>query len=200
MAKRTRFAGCAALVAALVAGCSTPPSPYCSVENWVIRQNAVPSYFAAYDVIYVYPALARSADRRSDASADWSPAALSKLHDFISTRTEKAFGRKVRVFAPIIHRTGDEAAVRETQEAIRFYLENYHQPERPYVLVAHPSGADCLYAALESFDGLVSPRGGFVAAYLPGLSDGLLARLAQDFDGGGGAKLYARPATVLTRA
>lgn len=55
MKSRIPIAAEVVLLAGILVGCKTPPSPYVSVENWVIRQNAVPSYFADYDVLFLYP-------------------------------------------------------------------------------------------------------------------------------------------------
>lgn len=207
MARWIRLALGAALAFGVAAGCSSPPSPYRSVANWAIRQNAVPSYFAAYDVLFIYPYVLCSADRGADAPSD--RAAAAALHDCASFLTEEVFGRTARVFAPVVHRTaparfaaaaasadGVEAlraaaapSVRETVEAIRFYLKTYHEKGRPYVLLGHGQGAFCLYEALRRLDGEIAPEDGFVAAYLPDLPAAALRRLDEDF-----AKGDVRPA------
>ena len=180
-------------------GCASTPSPYFYVKNWVIRENAVPSYFAEYDLIFIYPRIARSGDRLPDLPAD--RLTLSYAHDFAEYLTQEAFGKKVRVFAPVIHRTEDslyarllaektedwddteaEAAIEEVVEVIRFYLKTYHAPKRPYVLLGHDQGSVLLYEALKELEGEVRPDDGFVAAYLPELPDFMIARVAEDFD------------------
>ena len=180
-------------------GCASTPSPYFYVKNWVIRENAVPSYFAEYDLIFIYPRIARSGDRLPDLPAD--RLTLSYAHDFAEYLTQEAFGKKVRVFAPVVHRTEDslyarllaektedwddteaEAAIEEVVEVIRFYLKTYHAPKRPYVLLGHDQGSVLLYEALKELEGEVRPDDGFVAAYLPELPDFMIARVAEDFD------------------
>ena len=181
-------------------GCSSTVSPYFYVKNWVIRENAVPSYFAEYDLLFIYPRLARSGDRLPDLPADRRTLAYS--HDFAEFVTQEAFGKKVRVFAPVVHRTEDsvyakllaekpedwddtevEVAIAEVVEVIRYYLETYHMEKHPYVLLGHGQGSVLLYEALKELEGEVRPDDGFVAAYLPELPDFLLARVAEDFDG-----------------
>ena len=189
-----------ALLGLFGVGCSSTVSPYFYVKNWVIRENAVPSYFADYDLIFIYPRIARSGDRLPDLPAD--RLSLSYTHDFSAFLTQEAFGKKVRVFAPIVHRTEDSVyarllaektedwddteaaiAIAEVVEVIRYYLETYHMEKHPYVLLGHGQGSVLLYEALKELEGEVRPDDGFVAAYLPELPDFLLARVAEDFDG-----------------
>lgn len=199
MKKIIQIAANVALFAGLLAGCATPPSPYVSVENWVIRQNAVPAYFAAYDVIFLYPYIGRSADRLPSVPSDRASAAY--LHDFTAFVTQEPFGKKVRVFAPIVHRTKDGefaaltadegndgwlktaagASIRETIEAIRYYLTTYHQPGHPYILLGHAQGSLYLYEALREMSDEIRPEDGFVAAYLPDLPNAALRRIEEDF-------------------
>lgn len=154
-----------ALVLGLLAGCSTPPSPYSHVENWVVRQNAVPTYFAAYDVIFVAPGTEPSATRR---------------YGRVTAQTQ-SFGRGARVFAPLVRAVTEAESVRETAEAIRFYLETYHPEGRPYVFVgAGESGARALAGALEELGTTVSPDAGFVAAYPPALPGAAAEAVAAD--------------------
>ena len=189
-----------ALAGLFFVGCSSTPSPYSYVKNWVIRENAVPSYFAEYDLIFIYPRLARSGDRQPDLPAN--RLTLSFAHDFSAYLTQEAFGKKVRVFAPVVHRTEDsvyakllaektedwddtevEVAIAEVVEVLRYYLETYHMEKHPYVLLGHDQGSVLLYEALKELEGEVRPDDGFVAAYLPELPDFLLARIAKDFGG-----------------
>ena len=192
----------------MLAGCGTP-SPYSYVKNWVIRANAVPSYFAEYDVIFIYPRISRSADRLPDLPPD--RVTLSFVHDYAAFVTEEAFGKKARVFAPVIHRTEDSVFARllaegtddwmetearpsidETVEAIRFYLENYHEERRPYILLGHDQGSILVYEAVKRLEGTVRPDDGCVAVYLPELPAPLLKRIPNDFDSGGTGK-YLSP-------
>lgn len=188
-----------ALLGQFFVGCSSTVSPYLYVKNWVIRENAVPAYFAEYDLLFIYPRIARSGDRWPDLPAN--RLTLSYVHDYAEFVTQEAFGKKVRVFAPVIHRTEDsvyarlleekteewddteaQPAIEEVVEVIRFYLKTYHTPKRPYVLLGHGQGSVLLYEALKELEGEVRPDEGFVAAYLPELPDFMIARVAEDFD------------------
>ena len=183
--------------ALLLGGCSTP-SPYSYVSNWSIRQNATPAYFAEYDVLFFYPCLSRSADRWPDLPPDHT--AYSYAYEFTKFMTQDVFGRKARVFAPIVHRTDDRAfdalvvsnvesyvesaaarEIDETVEAIEYYLENYHEEGHPYVLIGHGQGAVLLYEAVKRLKGVVRPDDGCVAVYLPELPAPLVRLIPEDF-------------------
>ena len=198
----TRFGLVLSFVVALAtAGCSSVRVPYGHVENWIIRQNAVPCYFADYDVIYIWPIVERAAVRGSDINFDKK--AVSFRRDFVSFLTTDAMGNKARVFAPIIHEmnrdqydvleateesdwseTDAAPSIEEVVEAIRYYLETYHPDGRPYVLIGHGQGSAILYEALKELDGDVEPKDGCVAAYLPNLPPAMISRIPADFDEG----------------
>ncbi len=197
MVRSSRFHILAVIVALFLGGCSTP-SPYSYVANWSIRQNAVPSYFAEYDVLFFYPCISRSADRWPDLPADHT--AYSYAYEFTKFMTQDVFGRKARVFAPIVHRTDDDvfgalavsnvesyvesASAREIDEAveaIEYYLDNYHEEGHPYILIGHGQGAVLLYEAIKRLAGVVRPDDGCVAVYLPELPPSLIRRLPEDF-------------------
>ena len=75
-------------------------------------------------------------------------------------------------------------SVRETIEAIRFYLKTYHQPGHPYVLLGHGQGALYIQEALKELEDEVLPSDGFVAAYLPNLPEVAFRQLGADFSEG----------------
>ena len=196
----TRFASLVSFAAVVAAsGCSTEVRvPYGHVENWIIRQNAVPCYFAEYDVLYIWPSVERSAVRDSDINFDKE--AVSFRRDLVSFLTTDAFGNKARVFAPIVHEmdrdlyasleqagladwseTDARPSVEEVVEVIRFYLETYHREGRPYVLIGHGQGSLMIYEALKELDDEVTPEDGCVAVYLPNLPTALISRIPVDF-------------------
>ncbi len=184
--------------AVVSSGCSSVRIPYGHIENWIIRQNAVPCYFAEYDVLYIWPTVERSAVRDSDINFDKE--AVSFRRDFVSFLTTDALGNKARVFAPIVHtmdtnlyarlekaelsdwsETDAAPSIEEVVEVIRFYLETYHPEGRPYVLIGHGQGSLMIYEALKELDDEVTPEDGCVAAYLPNLPTALIARIPVDF-------------------
>ena len=189
-------------VAGVLAGCwtSSPEIPFGYVENWVIRQNAVPPYFAEYDVLYVWPYISRSGERDSDLDTDKARASFQR--DLTDYMTVDAFGNKARVFSPIIHRmnpalydiyeaeeladwSGTEAcpSVEEVVDAVKYYLKTYHPAKRPYVIIGHGQGSMMVYEALKKLRRHVTPQDGCVAVYLPNLPPALIARIPKDFGG-----------------
>ena len=186
------------VVAVAASGCSSVRVPYGHIENWIIRQNAVPCYFADYDVIYIWPTIERSAVRDSDVNFDKK--AVSARRDLVSFMTTDALGNKARVFAPIVHEmnrdlyasleeaglddwseTDAAPSIEEVVEAIRFYLETYHPDGRPYVLVGHGQGSMMIYEALKELDDDVTPEDGCAAVYLPNLPPAMISRIPVDF-------------------
>lgn len=104
-----------------VVGCSSV-RPYASRSSWVMRQNAVPQYFAAYDVFYVYPV-------QPEESVWASKAGATALYDDVKQRACGALGKRVRVFAPCVR---ESAAATDAAEALAHYLKSYHDAERPF--------------------------------------------------------------------
>lgn len=184
------------LVAAVSAGCSAP-SPYSYMDNWAVRQNAVPRYFAAYDVFYVYPTLLRDEDM---TLMNWTRKDIAiQVYDYVKFQTIDVFGKKARVFAPFIHQLDAESYARilenppedfvktelsvgilNTVEALQYYLKNYHSEGRPYILVGQGQGAVDLYEAMRLCE-KVTPENGFVAAYLIGMPRVSEAKILEDF-------------------
>lgn len=122
-----------ALVAAVV-GCSSV-RPYESRASWVMRQNAVPQYFATYDVFYVYPA-------QNEETVWVSKAGATALYDDVKQRLCGTLGKKVRVFAPCLR---ESMAVVDAAESLRYYLANYHDAGRPFHVLIE--GRDEAFAA-----------------------------------------------------
>ena len=119
--KRAILISMLAAVASVFTGCisSQKKALYYSMDNWVIRQNAVPRYFAVYDVFYVYPTML---DNSRVTYLNWSkPPLYDDIYNYTSTQTTEIFdtaanmkhkgeraasfevGSKVRVFAPFVH-------------------------------------------------------------------------------------------------
>ncbi len=176
--KKTIFAVVLVLV---LTGCSGV-SPYSFMDNWVIRGNAVPAYFAEFDLIYIYPSTVVNGKEKL---LDWNRNGYAgEIFEFSRFQTSEVFGGKVRIFAPFVRQTGEEEylaiasgdmkkwqdtllapGVNDTVNALRYYLDNYHTPGRPYILLGEGQGAVDLYYAMKEC-GSVTPEEGFVAAYL----------------------------------
>ena len=113
-------------VLALLSGCQTMKKKvYYSVDNWAVRENAVPRYYAMYDVFFVYPSMFKNPE---ETYLNWTKNYCKdyKISDFITdyvrsqtvaifdieenmkvrgnTQANKSeLGRKVRIFAPLVH-------------------------------------------------------------------------------------------------
>lgn len=165
------------LLPVIFAGCKT--NPYTYSDNWVVRQNATPKYFAEYDVFYVYPALQNSMMWETNKDS------AENIFNYVSFHTTNVFGKKVRVFAPLVHqipqeeysailnspeyknpwKTALKSGIQDTIMALRFYLENYQKEEQPFIMLGHGQGALYLYEALK-YCREIEPDMGFIAAYL----------------------------------
>lgn len=152
----------AAVVILTLAGCAS--SPYDYGTNWLIRENDVPQYHSRFDLFYIGKAPAGYGDTH-DIQFNWT-----------KTHTNDIFGRGVRVFAPEIQNPN----VRNVSEALDYYLDNFHEPGHPFVLLAEGKAADLLYAAMKKVSGL-TVKNGFIAAYLPDMQPKTAAQIADDF-------------------
>ena len=147
----------------ILAGCSTT-SPYDYGTNWLIRENDIPQYYSKFDLFYIGKAPAGYGDTH-DIQFNWT-----------KTHTNDIFGRGIRVFAPAIQ----QPDVRKVAEALEYYLENFHEPCHPFVLLAEGKAADMLYKAMQEVDG-VTVKNGFIAAYLPDMQPKTAEQIADDF-------------------
>lgn len=193
----------AALTLLFISGCRSTP-PYAHYSNWALRQNAVPRYFAEYDLIYLYPTLLRDGE---GSHMNWAKDGIAeRIHSYAHFQTVKLFGNKVRVFSPMVHQLNHAdyqkfladpprsrrdllksplgPAIRDTVEALEFYLDNYHKDGRPFVLYGQGQGARLLYEAMRQCKA-VTPGNGFVAAYLPGLVGVSAGRIEEDLSSRG---------------
>ncbi len=143
-------------------GCTT--SPYDYGTNWLIRENDVPQYHSRFDLFYIGRAPAGYGDTH-DIQFNWT-----------KTHTNDIFGRGVRVFAPEI----PNPDVKNVSEALKYYLEHFHEPGHPFVLLAEGKGADLLYAAMQKVSDL-TVKNGFIAAYLPDMKAKTAKQIADDF-------------------
>ena len=82
----------------------------------------------------------------------------------------------MRVFAPEIAKPD----VKNVTDALEYYLENFHKPGHPFVLLAEGKAADLLYAAMQKVSDL-TVKNGFIAAYLPDMQPKTAEQIADDF-------------------
>jgi len=153
----------AAAVILTFAGCSLS-SPYDYGTNWLIRENDIPQYYSKFDLFYIGKAPAGYGDTH-DIQFNWT-----------KTHTNDIFGRGVRVFSPEIPKPD----VENVSEALEYYLDNFHKPGHPFVLLAEGKAADLLYKAMQKTNG-ISVKNGFIAAYLPDMQPKTAEEIADDF-------------------
>ena len=162
--KRICYCLSAAIAAVvLISGCSST-SPYEYGTNWLIRENDIPQYYSKFDLFYIGKAPAGYGDTH-EIQFNWT-----------KTHTNDIFGRGVRVFAPEIQNPD----VQNITDALKFYLENFHEPGHPFVLLAEGKAADLLYQAMQKVSG-ITVKNGFIAAYLPDMKPKTAAAIAEDF-------------------
>ena len=152
----------AAAAALTFGGCASSPYDYGS--NWLLRENDIPQFYSKFDLFYIGKAPAGYGDTH-EIQFNWA-----------KTHTNDIFGRGVRVFAPEI-RTPN---VENVTEALQYYLDNFHEPGHPFVLLAEGKAADLLYAAMQDTRG-VTVKNGFIAAYLPDMQPKTPEQIADDF-------------------
>jgi hypothetical protein len=116
------------------AGCIGGRGPYYNVDSWYVRQNAVPQYFAPYDVFYMF-------------SEPYDDGKMSITNRDFTVKQTELFGKKVRVFAPLC-RDADDA-----ETALDWYLDNYHDPDRPFVFLGEGEGAKLLEPLIDGARG-----------------------------------------------
>ena len=153
----------AVLAVFILSGCAST-SPYDYGINWLIRENDIPQYYSKFDLFYIGKAPKGYGDTH-DIQFNWT-----------KTHTNDIFGRGVRVFAPEIQ-TPD---VENVSAALEYYLEKFHEPGHPFVLLAEGKAADLLYEAMQKVDDL-TVKNGFIAAYLPDMQPKTAEQIADDF-------------------
>ena len=183
-------------LACLFTSCATPPYEY--MDNWIIRQNAVPRYFADFDVIYIVPTMFQNPDH---IHMNWSKPPLAQdVCDYIKTITTDVFSNKARIFAPFIHQveyksfmewlpllplddyedTSLEAGINDTLAAMEYYFKHFHASKRPFIIIGHGQGAIDAYEAMKRCSD-IKPENGFVAAYFVGIPRLTRQQIIDDF-------------------
>jgi hypothetical protein len=154
---------CMSLLAALFTGCSSA-SPFDCGSNWLIRENDIPQYYSKFDLFYIGKAPAGYGDTH-DIQFNWT-----------KTHTNDIFGRGVRVLAPEI----TDLNIKNVTAALKYYMEKFHKPGHPFVLLGEGKNADLLYAAMQNVSGM-TVKNGFIAAYLPDMQPKTAEQIADDF-------------------
>ena len=148
-----------------VAGCRSP-SPYESFRSWAVRQSETPPYAADYDLLYFYPQL-----------SDWHEY-VNATNIFLTVESRmRPFGfageamardyRQPRIFAPYVN-PGEKVSAGDVREAIRFFLETYHEEGRLYAIIAEGDSVKPVRAAVEDelrWYGDIDHKDGYLASF-----------------------------------
>ena len=87
-------------LAFVLASCTSGKIVYERSDNWVIRQNEVPRYFADLDVLYLYPGAFTT---NTTPFVPWSENYMfNEAREFSRYQTVKTFGNRARVFSPFV--------------------------------------------------------------------------------------------------
>ena len=166
----------------MLAGCFSP-CPYEDQDNWLIRDNARPAYFALYDVFYLSPTV---------YNGTYPYKARIKAQD----ETSVLFGKHVRVFAPLYQNEED------LDTAFAYYADTYHGGvwphrltggDRPFVLIAEGKGAELLAAYEEDHRGRLERLGLVGSWYSPMTTNGFMtAAIVSNVNEVVRAELYRR--------
>ncbi len=148
--------------ALLFSGCATSPFEYGT--NWLIRENDIPQFYSRFDLFYIGKAPAGYGDTHA-IQFNWT-----------KTHTNDIFGRGVRVFSPEIQ----NPTVENVAEALEFYMDNFHKPGHPFILLAEGKAADLMYQVMQKVSG-ITVKNGFIAAYLPDMEQKTAEQIADDF-------------------
>lgn len=153
----------------LLSGCAV--SPYNYADNWVIRQNAKPLYFANYDLIYFYP---EGIINNDTVKVNWAldRTNAEKFFLFCRYQTIEVFGNRVRVFCPFVRRIDCDTLYHDVDSSLQFYLDELHPKRRPFVIMGEGSGALTAYKVLLEKKKL-SPENGLVAVILLNMPGGI---------------------------
>ena len=183
----------------MLVSCST--TPYASMRGWVMRQNATPRYFAVYDIFCIPPSLFTGNERELQ---NWTrQKETERVYNFVYYQMAEQYGNKVRFFVPQVHllpkneageylnseledfrKTPFESVIENSLESFNYYLENYHVPGRPFIIVGQGQGALAAYEMMKRCK-KITPENGFVAAYLTGMPGLKADRIEKDFSGRG---------------
>ena len=157
--------GVASLVGLLLCGCQSL-SPYDAHRSWVVRQSETPPYAADYDLIYFYPRLSNWHEHANATNTFLTVESRMRAFGFAAGATVRDY-RQPRIFAPYVT-PGEDVTSGDVREAIRHYLDNYHDDGRLYAIVAEGESARPVRDAVESglgWRGGIDREDGYLAAF-----------------------------------
>ena len=162
-----------------------PPAPdYANPSSW-LSSGETNSILPEFEVFYIYPTLFQNKlrpvmDHRFDRirvkAADYLKLTFGLLTDpvhpfklYAPFVRQADYGTALETdFAGDLGETLLRYGIEDTKTAFLYFLERFHTPGMPYILIGHSQGASDLYELLRDTPE-ITPESGFVAAYLPGL-------------------------------
>ena len=178
-----------------------PPAPdYANPSSW-LSSGETNSILPEFEVFYIYPTLFQNKlrpvmDHRFDRirvkAADYLKLTFGLLTDpvhpfklYAPFVRQADYGTALETdFAGDLGETLFRYGIEDTKTAFLYFLERFHTPGMPYILIGHSQGASDLYELLRSTPE-ITPESGFVAAYLAGLPKKTAAEVDRDFAGRG---------------
>ena len=178
-----------------------PPEPdYANPSSWV-KMGETDSVLPEFEVFYIYPTLFQNKlrpvmdhrfDRIRTKAANYIDLTFGLLTDPV---------HPLKLYAPFVRQADYSTAletdfeadlgdtllrygIEDTKTAFLYFLERFHTPGMPYILIGHSQGASDLYELLRTTPE-IAPESGFAAAYLAGLPKKTAAAIDRDFEGRG---------------
>ena len=176
-----------------------PPAPdYANPSSW-LSSGETNSILPEFEVFYIYPTLFQNKlrpvmDHRFDRirvkAADYLKLTFGLLTDpvhpfklYAPFVRQADYGTTLETdFAGDLGETLLRYGIEDTKTAFLYFLERFHTPGMPYILIGHSQGASDLYELLRSTPE-ITPESGFVAAYLAGLPKKTAEEVDRDFAG-----------------
>ena len=145
-------------VAAILAGCCLwRKSPYDSLDNWLIREDAVRQFSVAADVIYLQGTLYTNIT------------SLSTMTTYALDEVGRGrFGGVARVFSPLVANADD------VESAIEWYFCLRHGI-RPFVFIGEGEGGALLKAYEEENAESLKDKGLLMSFYTDGTHEGFVS-------------------------
>ena len=178
-----------------------PPAPdYANPASW-LSSGETNTILPEFEVFYIYPTLFQNKlrpvmDHRFDRirvkAADYLKLTFGLLTDpvhpfklYAPFVRQADYGTALETdFAGDLGETLLRYGIEDTKTAFLYFLERFHTPGMPYILIGHSQGASDLYELLRATPE-IAPESGFVAAYLAGLPKKTAAEIDRDFAGRG---------------
>ena len=178
-----------------------PPTPdYANPASW-LSSGETNSILPEFEVFYIYPTLFQNKlrpvmDHRFDRirvkAADYLKLTFGLLTDpvhpfklYAPFVRQADYGTALETdFAGDLGETLLRYGIEDTKTAFLYFLDRFHTPGMPYILIGHSQGASDLYELLRTTPE-IAPESGFVAAYLAGLPKKTAAEIDRDFAGRG---------------